>query len=365
VSKPWETGGQLRPGSIYTAVWQYINRQHEPVATTAWKYLADTERLYHVSDSKGRSPFIYPSTHALTTRAEEHGRECLVAAVLYLQHRYGESELTTNPELQGEFLKLAVRVAGMLLESTKPWDRQLGLSLAQVAGNLRDDKVDAVVQSGLALEQVKVLRELGKFAEALDQLLPSILALEEELGSLGNKDLEEFKIERRNLVAAKLANCYGVRGGLLRRSRALNDSLSSYARGRQIEQDSEYGISDSYNLVNELVLQILTKKKTVRDASLLNDISKAISIIDNQVRGSRRDQWWAWADLGMLYTLANRVVEAETAYKGFWNAGARDTAFESCKAALKELRDFLAADDSGLQQTIDTMLAKIPQLKPA
>jgi len=362
---PWGSGGRLRPGSIYTSVWQYINPEHEPVATSVSKYLAETERLYHVSDSKGRSPFIYPNTHALTTRAEKHGRECIVAALLYLQHRHGEAKLLENPLLRQEYLELAYRVAGTLLESAEESDKQFGKNIAEFAGKLRIDTPDVFDEVALTLEKVKVFRQLEQFDKAQQALAPSIIGLEGALETDQRKaDLEAFEIERRNRIAAKLSNCYGIRGGLLRRSGDLKDSLSSYRRGREIEQDARYGISDSYNLVNELVLQILTERHE-SIGSMKTRILDAISIVSRQVAGDRHDQWWAWADLGMLNILALRLNEAEIAYRRYWATGARDTDFASSRSTLEQIRDVLPVTAKDIHDAIDTMLPKILQMKPS
>jgi tetratricopeptide (TPR) repeat protein len=345
-------------------VWQYINPQYEPVATSVSKYLAETERLYRVSDSKGRSPFIYPHTHPLTTQAEKHGRECIVAALLYLQHRHGEVKLKKDPLLRQEYLELAYRVAGTLLESSDETDKQFGRNVAEVAGKLRVDAGDVIDEVASIVQKVKVFRQLGQFEEALEALRPIIIALEGELEFHKRKaDLQPFEIERRNRIAAELSNCYGVRGGLLRRTGALEDSLSSYRTGCEIEQDSRYGISNSYNLVNELVLQILTKPTSID--SLQPKILDAVSIVSKQVTGDRHDQWWAWADLGMLNILALRIPDAELAYKRYWATGARDADFTSSRSTLEQIRDALEVSGPNIHDAIDAMLPKIVQMKPS
>ena len=138
VSEPWEKDGRLRPGAIYRTVWQYVDPQHEPIVTSVSKFLGEIERLYHVSDSKGRSPFIYPKTHPLTVRAEEHGRECAIAALLYLQHRHGEARLLADRRLCMEYVELAYRVAGKLLESPDEVDKEFGKTIFEMAVKLEN-----------------------------------------------------------------------------------------------------------------------------------------------------------------------------------------------------------------------------------
>jgi hypothetical protein len=354
------------PGSIYKTVWQYITSQYEPVASSVSKYLSDTERLYHVSDSKGRSPFIYPKTHPLALKAEEHGRECVVAALLYLQYRHGEEKLRQKDSpLGAEYRDLAYRVAGALLQSSKDNDRALGRDIVALASQLRGAATDVFGEAAITLEKVKVCRQLEQFAQALEILAPTIVALQFELDALNKKgSLETFEADRRNRLAATLSNCCGIRGGLYRRTGALADSLSSYADGCKIEQDPRYGISDSYNLVNALVLEILTLPKNAAFNSIITRVEEARSIVSKQVEADRHDQWWAWADLGMLHILSRHSGDADAAYKRFWAAGARQSDFESSRSTLEQIRNVDAVPED-IKQEIEEMLRRIPELKPS
>jgi TIR domain len=77
--------------------------------------------------------------------------------------------------------------------------------------------------------------------------------------------------------------------------------------------------------------------------------------------GPRRDQWWAWADYGLVNLLGDRVPEAQRAYDRFQRTGARRVDYESVLGVLRPLRDrleqsqpFLAAE---FTRTIDTLEA--------
>jgi hypothetical protein len=364
--KPWGSDGSLPPGSIYKTVWQYITPQYEPVASSVSKYLSDTERLYHVSDSKGRSPFIYPKTHPLAVKAEEHGRECVVAALLYLRYRHGTKKLREKDSpLGAEYRDLAYRVAGALLQSSNDNDKALGRRIVALASQLRGPATDVLGEAALTLEKVKVYRQLERFGEALRILEPTIVELQIELNRLNKKgSLENFEADRRNRVAATLSNCCGIRGGLYRRTGDLAKSLSSYVDGRTIEQTALYGISDSYNLVNALVLEILTLPKNAPFDSIITSAEAARSKVSDQVQADRHDQWWAWADLGMLHILSRHSGDAEAAYKRFWAAGARQSDFESSRSTLEQIRNVDAVPED-IKTEIDEMLRRIPDLKPS
>lgn len=227
-------------------------------------------------------------------------------------------------------------------------------------------KLDLLHQVPLTLDKVKVLRQLGQLDKARETLQPTIEQLESALREMEQRKhdgkLENYEIVRRNGIASKLADCYGIRGGLQRRSGALEDALSSYKSGREIEQDPQYAISDSYNLVNELLLCILNNPAEIE--SLRTHIKEAESIVTKQVRADRHDQWWAWADLGLLNLLARNPTEAEHSYRQFWAVGARDSDFASTRPALEQCRDALANVAPDISQSITLMIDKLLEMKP-
>lgn len=227
-------------------------------------------------------------------------------------------------------------------------------------------KLDLLDQVGLALEKAKVFRQLGQLDKAQETLQPKIDDLESELRLMEQREhdgkLENYEIDRRNRIASKLADCYGILGGLQRRSGALKDALSSYKSGREIERDPRFDISDSYNLVNELLLRILNNPAEID--SLRSDIKEAESIVTKQVHADRHDQWWAWADLGMLNLLAGKPTEAEQAYKQYWAAGPRDSDFASTRATLEQCRDALANVTPDISRSITSMIDKLLEMKP-
>jgi tetratricopeptide (TPR) repeat protein len=226
--------------------------------------------------------------------------------------------------------------------------------------------VDLLDQVDLTLEKVKVLRQLGQFGKAEEILQPSINDMERALSLVEEQQnddkLGNYATERRNRIASKLADCYGIQGGLRRRAGALKEALSSYQHGREVEQDPRYGISNSYNLVNELVLGLSNDPAAID--SLQPMIRDAASIVEKQVRGDRHDQWWAWADLGLLYILARMPAEAEVAYKMFWAVGARESDLASSVSILEQCRGALAAVAPDISDSITSMIDKILQMKP-
>jgi hypothetical protein len=68
-----------------------------------------------------------------------------------------------------------------------------------------------------------------------------------------------------------------------------------------------------------------------------HEINQTIDLIQAQVQGPRRDQWWAWADLGLVCQLGGRAREARGAYEHFQQAGARPVDYKSVLDVLESL----------------------------
>ncbi|MGH3912618.1 MAG: hypothetical protein ACRDTC_04310 [Pseudonocardiaceae bacterium] len=74
----------------------------------------------------------------------------------------------------------------------------------------------------------------------------------------------------------------------------------------------------------------------------MDEIGQAADLIRGQVERTRRDQWWAWADLGLLSMLDGRPCDALWAYDHFAESGARRTDYESTLTVMRELQTHLS-----------------------
>jgi tetratricopeptide (TPR) repeat protein len=212
---------------------------------------------------------------------------------------------------------------------------------------------------GDVIDQVETILNRAKAARRLNLNEESVGHLEEAAGLLNRalaqiefrpmeatrsleSDLQELSpnlLSRRNRIAEKLADVYGQQGGRYRSMGDLDKALEKYVRGREIEQDARYGIVNSYNLTNSLVVPILQDPANL--AKSLESIRKAAGEVARQARGKRRDQWWSWADLGLLSLLSGDEDQALEAYRQFLRAGARDADVARTIDLLRELRDCL------------------------
>jgi hypothetical protein len=127
-------------------------------------------------------------------------------------------------------------------------------------------------------------------------------------------------------VAEQLADFWGIRGGLYRsRGSALPDgsgggadletAIQAYDRGARYESSERFGLLNSYNTVNRLVLRIIRQPDILnaeeavpgdrkRMADLLEDAAK---LIEAQLDKERKDLAWALADLAMIELLCDGI----------------------------------------------------------
>jgi tetratricopeptide (TPR) repeat protein len=173
----------------------------------------------------------------------------------------------------------------------------------------------------------------GEHLIAIEQQSEAVELLQQELAAL-DQDSPALADERRE-SAHRLSDCWGRLGGIYRRAGQIPEAIDAYAHGTEIER--QYRLDDSYNLTNWIVLQLL--EDPARLPAIAGEINDAIGLIQRQVGGPRRDQWWAWADLGLLCLLARRLPEARAAYERFPQTGARRADYQSVLAVLGSLEE--------------------------
>jgi len=183
----------------------------------------------------------------------------------------------------------------------------------------------------------------GDYPGAIGQLRQAIEIREQELFDL-NRDSPALPDERKE-AAHRLSDYWGRLGGIYRRAAQESEGIDraaltsagvdAYRRGMEIER--EFRLDDTYNLTNWVVLQLL--EDPVRLPELAGVINDAIAIVQVQVDGPRREQWWAWADLGLLCLLARRPWEARAAYEHFQQVGPRPVDYRSVLAVLDSLHE--------------------------
>jgi tetratricopeptide (TPR) repeat protein len=202
------------------------------------------------------------------------------------------------------------------------------------------------------------------YVEALEDLEMARGLLIAELSSIEEKlpVSTEFENNRRQNVALELADCFGLAGGIHRRKGEFDDAIRMYDKGYEYERNPDYNIQDSYNMTNRIVLRILNAPQSFE--SLTPMIEEATSIVQRQVEGKRRKEWWAWADLGLLYILDRNEKQALESYRDFKNNGALPKHYDSSIAVLLDLNEKLGkvapAISSSITKAIDFLKLERP-----
>lgn len=184
--------------------------------------------------------------------------------------------------------------------------------------------------------------------------------------------------EGETAVAEQLADFWGIRGGLYRsRGSALPDdgshdletAIQAYDRGSRYELSERFGLLNSYNTVNRLVLRIirqpdiLTAEEAVpgnrkRMADLLEEAAK---LIEAQLDKGRTDVAWALADLAMIELLCDGS-DLEPILEQFDEATVTDK--YPLESMLNVIRDLLRAGVRPRRrfvQTAEQIRAKLPE----
>lgn len=153
-------------------------------------------------------------------------------------------------------------------------------------------------------------------------------------GLLGDLKQEPAPVEECKEVARQLADYWGRLGGMYRRREMVTESIDAYEQGKELE--GKYQLDESYNRTNWIVLKLLDDPTQLE--VLGPEIAAVTALIAAQVKGPRRDEWWAWADLGLLRHLGGQPDEARTAYEQFHEVGARPSDYKSVLSVLESLR---------------------------
>jgi tetratricopeptide (TPR) repeat protein len=198
----------------------------------------------------------------------------------------------------------------------------------------------------------------GDYPAAIEQQLEAIKILQDELDGLEGAalaDEDEALTGEREERAHRLSDNWGKLGGIYRRAEMIPEGIDAYRRGKVIER--QYQLDESYNLTNWIALQLL--EDPARLPELAGEIDGAIGLIQVQVDGPRRNQWWAWADLGLVHHLGRQVREARGAYEHFRKAGPRRVDYQSVLAVLRQLQRRFSPSAPELTAELDETIGKL------
>jgi tetratricopeptide (TPR) repeat protein len=195
-----------------------------------------------------------------------------------------------------------------------------------------------------AKEEAKDLRDDGDAPGAIVVLQDAVARMEKSplAAELGADSPESEPVRR---LATHLADCLGMLGGNYRRNGELERAQQAFERGRVYEQSSRLGVDSSYNLVNAMTLP-LESRRGMKAADLADELRAAIGAIERQVKGNRRKDRWAWADLALCRLLLGQRDEALRNYERARDLGDEETIL-SIVAVLERLHTAVRQSDPG------------------
>jgi hypothetical protein len=203
-------------------------------------------------------------------------------------------------------------------------------------------------------DRARTLTDAGRHDDARELLGDLATQLADALGA-GDDD------RRNNEVATALADTYGMLGGVETRAGDLRAATAVYARGREIEQSERYGIVDSYNLTNAIVLGILQDPPSLTTRG--DELSAARATVRTQVGGPRGRQWWAWADYGLLCLLSGEDAEATRAYNQFVVGEPTPSDYDSVTRVLQRLAAAIDPVDPARARAVRTQITVLGHLR--
>lgn len=209
----------------------------------------------------------------------------------------------------------------------------------------------------------RTARNAGRLQDAAELLTRAVDALELELSKVhratANKEPGVPVSQEARQIAVELADCLGSLGGIRRRQGDIAEALKRYGRGKDLEQDDRYRMANSYNLVQSLVLPILGKPSSLKDAETRAQIEGAIETLRRQIATTRREDAWALSDLGLLKALLGDERGALQAWSEMDSLNPVGNVYSSGKPVLESLAEKLP-DNAALQHGVQRFTAAIP-----
>lgn len=158
-------------------------------------------------------------------------------------------------------------------------------------------------------------RKEENYSRAIELIERAVKILETERPRL---DLVEKGVlsEENRALAEALTDVHGSSGGIYRSAGQYEKSIKAYDAGFRIERDERFGFVNSYNLTQRLVARVLFEPKdwvvigeVIEQERFPTCLVEARDIVVGQTRGPRKEDVWAWADLGMLWLLNGEAAD--------------------------------------------------------
>lgn len=207
-------------------------------------------------------------------------------------------------------------------------------------------------------------RDIGRLNLALDYLGQAINKLSSALANLRvRRDPGESPGQQEIEIATQLCHILGSKGGVLRRAGDYIPAALAYDGGYDLEKPSaEYGIVNSYNMVQRLVARVFAEPKAILPESepvagvpVHHELSEAKKEIRRQLDGPRSHDEYAAADLATVSLLLEDDWEQSLDEFLLFDPKPEPYAFQVTLELLEALRDRVASTleaPPGLQENL-------------
>lgn len=352
-----DRGGRV--GLVYRAVGEALDADTSARPSTVDDDLVHEANLLFSDDqeSTGISPILFHDVAGtLVERARRAAEERRLAAWLYMHHRYGADGLAADPQRALRFDLLSVQV--------RRWARQQGRhDLVALVGSsgVRPSADPGRDLAGLAArvkarkEEAKDCRDAGDLAGAVEVLAHTVRMLKASPWHASLRDGGTIGAGEKAL-ASHLADCLGMLGGNHRRMNELDAAWAAFEEGSVLERDARLDLASSYNLVNAIALPLEMGRATA--TALRGALLEAVDALARQVHGERRDDRWAWADLGQCQLLLGELTAARSSYARMKSLGDADT-LRSARPVLQRLHDALRERDPAIAAVLHDGIAEL------
>ena len=348
-------------GVVYRAVGRALDAYSRPPALPLGEELIRGANILESDDqeSTGISPILYHEVNKdLVSEAREAAAERRLAAWLFLSRRHTPQQIAGDARLLEQFELLSVQTRRWarrhgrpeLLEDIRTCQKAVGAQPRGPGAPFNERQEIARLNSRVKLhkEEAKDLRDDGDLEGAIATLDEAVAMVEASPLSPGVSSSAAVP-DSEKALASHLADCLGMIGGNCRRLNRLDQALAYFARGRRYEEDERLDVNSSYNLVSAITLPLEMQTRTASEQQDL--LQRAVAAIERQVKGARRTDRWAWADLGQCQLLLGDFDSAARSYGRVRDLGDSDTV-HSVVTVLRRLSAAIERSDPGIAECL-------------
>ena len=349
---------ELLNGGLHKLVEQVLDVDSEPASRPVFLDLLDQAATFAPNPgSAGRSKPVglFPGNRELVRREQTADFERLLAAWLFASNRFSEEEILGDAGIRGAVYsviqQLFRRHTDRLAESVKKAAGDMMQRLTRGSSRIAGPRL---AEARALKERATALRNHGELRQAQETLDEAIRVLATPISEHQPTTTDAGELR------AELADTYGMKGGIFRRAGELYAALKAYETGAEIEDSDK--LSTTYNRSNVITLSITEKGLNPTDHDIRELLANVIRELESETAGTRRDEWWAWSDLGQFYLLDGEPDKASASYKNaISKTGATADEIKRHITILGELADKTAGTAPEIAANIRDMIEEIPR----